>query len=144
MAVKQKCAGGSGIAEIHADLHAVEWPLAFPERNFDGIAHVVIRDGLSIHLQHLEVNLVHVESVRLESAVFDGPILDRPYFGRDDRFLVALEDLLLLSVNRNVKLDWAVGAAKFLREKEFPLSGRGLCGEVSELELDRRRLRRRF
>src|SRR5882672_6304776 len=139
VAVKHKRTGGRRIPEIHADLYAVEWSLAFPERNFDRVAHVLVGDRLSIDFQHLKVNLVHVESMGLQGSVLDRPILDRPYFGGDDWLFVALEDFLLLSFHRDVKLDGAVGACKLLRKKQLALYSWGLSGQVGRLQLDRRR-----
>jgi hypothetical protein len=76
VAMKQENPRRSGISEIHPQFHARERPLAIPERNLDRVAHVLVGDWLSIHLQHLEVNLVDVEGMRFKRAVLDDPVFD--------------------------------------------------------------------
>ncbi len=138
MTVKHKRAGDCRIAEIHADLHAVIGrPRPRPVRNFDRISHVFIPNRFSIHLQHLKVDLMDVESVGFERAVFDRPILHRSDFGGDGRFLVGLEDSLFLSVHRDVKLDGTVGAAKFLGEVKLALGRYRLIPEIRKLKRGR-------
>src|SRR5208283_5937699 len=93
-----------------------------------------IAGRFSIHFQNLKVDLMDVESVGLERAVFDRPILNGSDFGGNGRLLIGLEDPLLLSVDRDVKLDGTIGAAEFLGEIQLAL-GR-YCGlsQVGKLE----------
>src|SRR5258708_5328154 len=114
------------IPEINSNLHAVEWSFTLPERNVDRVTHVLICNWFSIHFQHLEVNLMHMECMRLQSSVFYRPILNRPNFGSDGRFFIGIEHSLLLSFHGNIKLNWSVGAAKLFREKELALCSRRL------------------
>src|SRR5580692_1218352 len=134
MAMEQERAGGRWIPEIHSNLNAVIWTLAFPVRNFDGIAHVAIRYRLPIDFKHLEMNLMDMEGVGFKRAIFDGPIFDRSDLGRDHGLLISLEDSLFLSVDCDVELDGTVGAAEFLGEIELPLRGRLRMREVGELK----------
>ena len=99
--MKQERAGGRRIPEIHAHFHAMKWSFAFPERNFDRIAHVLVVHRLSIYFQHLKVNLVHVKGMGFKGAVFNRPIFNGSHFSYDDGFLVGLEDFLLLSLDRD-------------------------------------------
>src|ERR1700722_1528689 len=124
--VKQKCPRNRRVPEIHPHLDAVERTLAFPVRNFDGIPQVVIRHWLSVHFQNHEMNLVDVERMGLERSIFDRPILHRSHFRRDDRLLVALEHFLFLTIQRYIKLDGTVDAAKLLRKIDLALCRRSL------------------
>ena len=123
--MKYKSTRDGGIAEIHAHLHAMvgkTWP--FPERNLDRVAQVLIRSGLSIDLEYLEVDLVYMESMSLERPIFNGPVFDCSNLGGDHGLLVVFENLLLLSIDGDVELDGTVGAAELLREIKFPQRGR--------------------
>ncbi len=92
----------------------------------------LLATGFSVHFEHPEVDLVHVEGVGFKGAVFDGPVFDGSDFGCDDGLFVGFEDLLLLSVDGDVELDRAVGAAELFREIELALRGRGLLGKAAE------------
>src|SRR5580692_11682388 len=109
MAVKHEGAGNRGIAEIKATLDAVvgmTWSL--PEGNLIGVAQLR-RDGLSIHFGKQEMDLVDVEIMGLEGVVFDDPVFDGADMSGDCGLLVGFENLLFLSVNRDVELDGTVG-----------------------------------
>ncbi len=118
--MKHKRTGNCGIAKIHAHLYAmVRMAGAFPERNLDGIAQILIRNRLSVHFQYFEVNLVDVKGVRLERAILHGPVFDSAHVSRDHRLFIRFKHFLLLSVDGDVELDGPVGAAKFLGEIKF-------------------------
>src|SRR5882672_9554324 len=112
MAVKQRDASRGRIAEIHSNFHAVIRSGTFPERHFNGVAHVRVLDRLTINFQHLKMNLMQVEGMGFESAIFDRPVFDSAYFGCDGRFLIGFEYALLLSVDGEEELDGAVSAGK--------------------------------
>ena len=124
MAVKHKSTCDGWITEIETSLEAVVgMTRALPERDLNRVAQVLIGDGLSIHFQYFEMDLVDVEGMGLKGMVFNGPIFHGSYVSRDRGLFVSFEDLLLLSIDRYVELDGTVGSAKFLREIEFSLRG---------------------
>src|SRR5580700_372396 len=135
MTVKHKCAGDRRVAEIHTHLHAVvgmAWSL--PKRYLNGVT-VVLSHWLPIHLQHQEVNLVHVKGVGFKRAVLYGPVFNRTHLSLDHRLFVCLEDSLLLSLHRYVELNGSISSAEFLGEEKVPLRGRALLSHISELEM---------
>jgi hypothetical protein len=84
MAVKHKSACDRWIAEIETSLEAVVgMTRALPERDLNRVAQVLIGDGLSIHFQYFEVDLVDVEGMGLKGMVFNGPVFHGSYLSRD-------------------------------------------------------------
>src|SRR5208337_5232180 len=79
------------------------------------------------------MDLVDMERMGFEGMVFDGPVFHGSHVSRDRRLLIGFENLLLLSVHRDVELNRSVGPAKFLREVEFPLRGWLLFFQAREL-----------
>jgi transposase len=127
MTVKHKSTCNRWITEIHAHLDAVVgMTRPFPEGNLDRVAQILMLDRLPVHFRHQEMDLMHVKRMRLEGMVFDHPVFYRSHVSRDHWLLVGFENLLLLSVNRNVELNRAVRPAEFLGKVEFPLRGRFL------------------
>ena len=133
VAMKHKGARNRRIAKIHAHLHAVVWMAGtFPERNLDGIAQILIRSRLSVHLQHFEVNLVHVEGVGLERAILHDPVFNRAHVSRDHRFFIRFKHFFFLSIDGDVELYRTVGPAKFLGEVKIAHRGRLHCVQSGE------------
>ena len=93
----------------------------------------LVGDRFAIDFEHAEMDLMDVEGVGFESAIFDGPVFDGSNFGGDDGSFVGLEDFLLLSVDGDVELNGAVGAAKFLGEVELALMVAGCWARLRNL-----------
>src|SRR5579863_2222302 len=135
MAVKHKSTCDGWIAEIETSLEAmVGMTRALPERNLNRVAQVLIGNGLSIHFQHFEMDLVDVEGMGLKSVIFHSPVFHCTNVGGDYGLFIGFKHLLLLSVHCDIELDGAVGTAKFFREVKFSL-GRGfLFFQVCKLD----------
>src|SRR5580704_16409055 len=133
VAVKQESTRSGRVAEIHAQLHAVERPFAFPIGNLNGVPQITVRGRLSVNLHNPKMYLVDVESMSFQGAILDGPIFNRSDFCRNDGLLVGLKDLLLLSIHGDVELNRTVGAAEFFGKKELALDGCQLLCKVEEL-----------
>src|SRR6476619_3271556 len=73
-------------AEIHPYLDVWIFACAVPVADLVRIPPLLLifRHGLSIFLQNLEVNLVHVKFMNLERTILDDPILHSAFPG-DDR-----------------------------------------------------------
>jgi len=112
VAVEDECAGDGRIAEIHSYFHAGIRPGPRPVGDFDGVTKILVGNGFSVDFQHHEVDLVDVKVVRFEGVVFNGPVFYRTDFRGNRWLLVGLENLLLLSVDRDVELNGTVGSAK--------------------------------
>src|ERR1700684_3325563 len=110
VAVKHEFARGGGVTEIHAHFYAVVGTAAGPVGNLKAVPEILVGYGFSIDFEHHEVDLMHVEVVRLKGAVLDGPVFDRSHLSGDHGLLVGLENLFLLSIDGDVELNRAVGA----------------------------------
>ncbi len=64
--------------------------------------------------------------------------------GCNHRLLISFKDFLLLSIDRDVKLDGAIGAAEFFGEIKLPLRGWRLLRQIGKLETSHRRRCRRY
>ena len=83
VAMERECSGDVGISKIHSHFYTVIRRLAVPVRNSNGVEHNWVVYRFAVNLQHLEMDLVYVERVRLKRPVFNGPIFNRTDFGRD-------------------------------------------------------------
>src|SRR5580692_9500536 len=118
--VKHEGTGNCGIAKIKTALDAViGMPRPFPEGNLIGVTKVW-RNGLSIHFEKHEMDLVNMKSMGLEGVVFYDPILDSAYMSSDGRLFVGFENLLLLSVDGDVELNGTVCPTELFGEIELP------------------------
>src|SRR5579862_6529338 len=110
--VKGESAGNGWVSKIHAHGHTGVSAFAGPVRNFNGVAQVLIGDRLPVYVQQHEVDLVDVKRVRFKSAVLNGPVFNGSNFGGDYRLLVRLENLLFLSGDGEIEMNWAIGAGE--------------------------------
>ena len=96
VAMEHKRTGNCGIAKIHAHLYAmVRMAGAFPERNLDGVAQILICNWLSVHFQHFEVNLVDVKGVCLKRAILYDPVFDGANVSGDHGLFIRLQTLFV-------------------------------------------------
>src|SRR5580658_3071316 len=121
MTMKHKSPGDGWIAEIHSHLHTGIRALARPEGNLNGVAKVLIGDGLPIHFKQHEVDLMDVKIVGLKRVVFDGPIFDSSHLRGDRGLFIRVEHPLGLSVYRYIELNRTIGSAKLLGEVKIAL-----------------------
>lgn len=79
LALEFECAGGTRVAEIHAQFHCGVGADAVPGRNCDRIPQLRIGKLLAIHLQKEEMDAVHVKRMYFAGVVRNNPILHSTY-----------------------------------------------------------------
>ena len=90
-------------AEIHLDLDVCRIAFAVPIGHLEDIVELLLlfRNLDAIDGFHQEVDLMHVEFMDLRCAVLDRPFLHGAPCRRYRRWRVGIEDLLLLSIDRD-------------------------------------------